>query len=115
LRSRGISIALDDFGNGYSSLTHLRQLLFDRIKIDRSFVAEVTTRPECAAIVTAVIALGNTLGVSITAEGVETRDQLNILRAAGCTEVQGYFFSRPIPGAHILEQLSARKAKVAAA
>lgn len=115
LRSRGISIALDDFGTGYSSLTHLRQLLFDRIKIDRSFVAEVTTRAECAAIVTAVIALGSTLGVSITAEGVETRDQLNILRAAGCTEVQGFFFSRPIPGEKLLERLSESKAKVAAA
>jgi diguanylate cyclase (GGDEF)-like protein len=115
LRSRGISIALDDFGTGYSSLTHLRQLLFDRIKIDRSFVAEVTTRAECAAIVSTVIALGNSLGVAITAEGVETRDQLNILRAAGCTEVQGYFFSRPIPGAEILERLSASRAKVVAA
>jgi predicted signal transduction protein with EAL and GGDEF domain len=115
LRGRGISIALDDFGTGYSSLTHLRQLLFDRIKIDRSFVAEVTTRAECAAIVTAVIALGSTLGVSITAEGVETRDQLNILRAAGCTDVQGYFFSRPIPAEKLLERLSASKAKVAAA
>jgi predicted signal transduction protein with EAL and GGDEF domain len=115
LRSRGISIALDDFGTGYSSLTHLQQLLFDRIKIDRSFVAEVTTRAECAAIVTAVIALGNTLGVSITAEGVETHDQLAILRTAGCTEVQGYFFSRPVPGAEILERLTACNAKVAAA
>jgi diguanylate cyclase (GGDEF)-like protein len=115
LRSRGISIALDDFGTGYSSLTHLQQLLFDRIKIDRSFVAEMATRPECAAIVSAVIALGNTLGVSVTAEGVETRDQLNILRAAGCTEVQGYFFSRPIPGAEILELLAAADSRGAAA
>jgi predicted signal transduction protein with EAL and GGDEF domain len=73
LRSQGISIALDDFGTGYSSLTHLRQLLFDRIKIDKSFVAELTTRAESAAIVSAVIALGNSLGVGVTAEGVETR------------------------------------------
>jgi diguanylate cyclase (GGDEF)-like protein len=115
LRSRGISVALDDFGTGYSSLTHLRQLLFDRIKIDKSFVAEVTTRAECAAIVSAVIALGNSLGVCITAEGVETDDQLTILRAAGCTEVQGYLFSRPISGAKILERLSARNTNVAAA
>jgi EAL domain-containing protein (putative c-di-GMP-specific phosphodiesterase class I) len=115
LRECGIGIALDDFGTGYSSLTHLRQLLFDRIKIDRSFVAEVTTREECAAIVTAVIALGNTLGVSITAEGVETSEQLGVLRNAGCTEVQGYFFSKPIPGAEIAGRLAASNAKVAAA
>jgi diguanylate cyclase (GGDEF)-like protein len=115
LRSRGISVALDDFGTGYSSLTHLRQLLFDRIKIDKSFVAEVTTREECAAIVSAVIALGNSLGVRITAEGVETEDQLTILRAAGCAEVQGYLFSRPISGAMILEHVSTRNNNVTAA
>jgi diguanylate cyclase (GGDEF)-like protein len=115
LRSQGISVALDDFGTGYSSLTHLRQLLFDRIKIDKSFVAELTTRAESAAIVSAVIALGNCLGVGVTAEGVETRDQLAILRAAGCTEVQGYLLSRPVSGAKILERLSAGNADVAAA
>jgi diguanylate cyclase (GGDEF)-like protein len=115
LRSRGVSIALDDFGTGSSSLTHLRELLFDRIKIDRSFVAEITTRAECAAIVSAVIALGKTLGVSITAEGVETENQLDILRAAGCTEVQGYILSRPMPGVEILDRLLARDAKVIAA
>jgi EAL domain-containing protein (putative c-di-GMP-specific phosphodiesterase class I) len=97
LRSQGISIALDDFGTGYSSLTHLRQLLFDRIKIDKSFVAELTTRAESAAIVSAVIALGNCLGVGVTAEGVETHDQLDLLRAAGCVEVQGYYLARPMP------------------
>jgi EAL domain-containing protein (putative c-di-GMP-specific phosphodiesterase class I) len=115
LRHNGISVALDDFGTGYSSLTHLRQLLFDRIKIDRSFVAEVTTRGECAAIVSAVIALGESLGVSVTAEGVETHDQLAILRATGCTEVQGYLFGRPISGAAILDRLSEVNANVAAA
>jgi len=115
LRGVGISIALDDFGTGYSSLTHLRQLLFNRIKIDRSFVAEITTRPECAAIVCAMIALGKSLGVSITAEGVETHDQLAILRTAGCVEVQGYFFSRPLPGAEILARLATNGAEVIAA
>jgi predicted signal transduction protein with EAL and GGDEF domain len=115
LRSRGISIALDDFGTGYSSLTHLRQLLFDRIKIDQSFVAELTTRPESAAIVSSVIALGNNLGVSITAEGVETHDQLVLLRAAGCTEVQGYYLARPMPLAEVLERLSLREHIIVAA
>ena len=106
LRNRGVSIALDDFGTGYSSLTHLRQLLINRIKIDQSFVAEMTTRPECASIVSAVITLGKSLGLGITAEGVETHDQLVILRAAGCTEAQGYLFSRPKPAAEILGILS---------
>jgi EAL domain-containing protein (putative c-di-GMP-specific phosphodiesterase class I) len=114
-RSRGISVALDDFGTGYSSLTHLRQLLFDRIKIDKSFVAEVTTRTECAAIVSAVITLGNSLGVSITAEGVETHDQLATLGASGCTEVQGYFFCRPTPAAEILERMIENGLEVIAA
>jgi diguanylate cyclase (GGDEF)-like protein len=115
MRDHGIRVALDDFGTGYSSLTHLRQLLIDRIKIDRSFVAEITTRADCAAIVSAVIALGNSLGVAITAEGVETRDQLVILRAAGCTEAQGYLFSRPKPAAEILKILQSDGADVIAA
>jgi predicted signal transduction protein with EAL and GGDEF domain len=115
LRGHGISIALDDFGTGYSSLTHLRQLLFNRIKIDKSFIAEITTRADCMAIVSAVISLGYSLGVSITAEGVETPDQLAMLRAAGCTEVQGYVFSQPRPGAEILERLWASTAEVVAA
>ena len=115
LRGHGISIALDDFGTGYSSLTHLRQLLFNRIKIDKSFIAEITTRADCMAIVSAVISLGYSLGVSITAEGVETPDQLAMLRAAGCTEVQGYVFSQPRPGAEILERLWAGTAEVVAA
>jgi predicted signal transduction protein with EAL and GGDEF domain len=115
LRSLGISIALDDFGTGYSSLTHLQELLFDRIKIDKSFVAQVTTRPECAAIVSAVIALGSSLGVGVTAEGVETHDQLAILRIAGCVEVQGYFLSRPMPLSELSDRLCARAIEVVAA
>lgn len=115
LRAKRISIALDDFGTGYSSLTHLCQLLFNRIKIDKSFVAEMTTRTDCAAIVSAVIALGRSLRVSITAEGVETQDQLTVLQAAGSTEAQGYLFSRPRPGAEMLELLSASAAKAIAA
>jgi diguanylate cyclase (GGDEF)-like protein len=114
LRQLGVGIALDDFGTGYSSLTHLSQLLFDRIKIDKSFVAEIITRSECQAIVSAVIALGKNLGVAITAEGVETQDQLDVLRGAGCVEVQGYFFSRPIPGTEIAARLVANKDVIAA-
>jgi diguanylate cyclase (GGDEF)-like protein len=107
LRDHGISIALDDFGTGYSSLTYLRQFPFDRIKIDQTFVAEMTTRADCAAIVVAVAGLGRSLGVDITAEGIETRDQLLMLRAAGCTEGQGYLISRPKPAAAIVEMLTA--------
>jgi diguanylate cyclase (GGDEF)-like protein len=106
LRDYGINIALDDFGTGYSSLTHLRQLLFNRIKIDKSFVAEISRRSDCAAIVAAVIFLGKSLGLSITAEGVETDEQLVILRAAGCTDAQGYLFSPPRPATEILQIMS---------
>lgn len=105
-RNLNIGVALDDFGTGYSSLTHLRRLPITRIKIDKSFVAEITTRVDSAAIVCALITLGRTLDVSITAEGVETREQLVILRAAGCTEAQGYLFSKPKPAEEILAMIS---------
>ena len=107
LRDHGISIALDDFGTGYSSLTYLRQFPFDRIKIDQTFVAEMTTRTDCAAIVMAVAGLGRSLGVDITAEGIELHDQLMMLRAAGCTDGQGYLICRPKPANCIAEILSA--------
>jgi diguanylate cyclase (GGDEF)-like protein len=95
LHNQHISIALDDFGTGYSSLTYLRHYPIDRIKIDRAFVAEMATSPNCAAIIAAIVSLGRSLGVDITAEGIETHDQFVMLRAAGCTEGQGYLFSRP--------------------
>jgi diguanylate cyclase (GGDEF)-like protein/PAS domain S-box-containing protein len=108
LRELGVRIALDDFGTGYSSLTYLRQFPFDRIKIDKGFVAEITTRQDCAAIVSAVAGLGRNLGISITAEGIETRDQLVMVRAAGCTEAQGFLFGRPAPAADIVHLLATR-------
>jgi EAL domain-containing protein (putative c-di-GMP-specific phosphodiesterase class I) len=95
LRALGIRISLDDFGIGYSSLSYLRTFPFDRIKIDQSFVRGLLDRRDCAAIVTAVIGLGSALGMSTTAEGVETEEQFQQLQAEGCTEVQGYLFSRP--------------------
>ena len=107
LRDHGISIALDDFGTGYSSLTYLRQFPFDRIKIDQTFVTEMTTRADCAAIVMAVAGLGRSLGVDITAEGIELEDQLIMLQAAGCTHGQGYLICRPTPPNGIAEILSA--------
>jgi diguanylate cyclase (GGDEF)-like protein len=107
LRGHGIAVALDDFGTGYSSLTYLRQFPFDRIKIDQTFVAEMTTRSDCAAIVMAVAGLGRSLGVDITAEGIELPEQLMMLRAAGCTDGQGYLICRPKPADDIAAIVSA--------
>lgn len=97
LRSHGIKIALDDFGTGYSSLSHLVQFSIDRIKIDRSFVKLLGTRADGAAIVSAVVALSHSLGLATTAEGVETVWQRDFLVAAGCSDLQGFLFSRPSP------------------
>jgi len=105
LREQGVRVALDDFGTGYSSLTYLRQFPFDRIKIDKAFVGEMTTRPDCAAIVSAVAGLGRSLSIDITAEGIETRDQLIMVRASGCTEAQGYLFGKPVPAANLARKL----------
>ncbi|AMN38688.1 bifunctional diguanylate cyclase/phosphodiesterase [Rhodoplanes sp. Z2-YC6860] len=95
LRELGIAIVLDDFGTGYSSLSYLLSFPFDKIKIDRKFVAELPRRNDCAAIVGAVSGLARSLDVVTTAEGVETTEQLMLLRAAGCTLAQGYLFGRP--------------------
>jgi len=94
---------MDDFGTGYSSLSYLRSFPFDKIKIDRSFVRELVERPDCVAIIRAVAGLGASLGIATTAEGVETLEQLDRLRREGCTEVQGFLFSRPRPASEIGE------------
>lgn len=96
LKALGIRIALDDFGTGYASLSYLRSFPFDKIKIDRSFVADMEYRAEAAAIVRAVANLGTSLGMTTTAEGIETQAQLDRLRAYGCTQVQGFLLSRPL-------------------
>jgi EAL domain-containing protein (putative c-di-GMP-specific phosphodiesterase class I) len=96
LRSFGVRISLDDFGTGYSSLSHLQRFAFDKIKIDRSFVQRVARDPDCRAIIRAVAGLGASLGIRITAEGVETAEQLAQLRADGCSGVQGYLTGRPL-------------------
>jgi diguanylate cyclase (GGDEF)-like protein len=95
LHALGLRIALDDFGTGYSSLSYLRTFPFDKIKIDQSFVREMATRLDCAAIVSSIVSLANKLNITTTAEGIETIDQLNLIRATGCTEAQGYLFSVP--------------------
>jgi diguanylate cyclase (GGDEF)-like protein/PAS domain S-box-containing protein len=106
LRGAGIQISLDDFGTGYSSLSYLRSFTFDKIKIDASFVHELTSRDDSIAIVRAVTGLARSLGITSTAEGVETNEQLAILRAEGCNEVQGYLFNRPRPAAEVESMLN---------
>jgi predicted signal transduction protein with EAL and GGDEF domain len=93
----GVRIALDDFGTGYSSLSFLRTLPFTRVKIDRSFIKDIATKHESKAIVRAVAEMCNTMGVSVTAEGVETEQQASILRKETSMEIQGYWISRPRP------------------
>jgi EAL domain-containing protein (putative c-di-GMP-specific phosphodiesterase class I) len=101
IRKLGAAIALDDFGTGYSSMTYLQMFPFDRIKIDQSFIQNMTHRPADAAIVCAIVGLGRSLDIPTIAEGVETLDQLIALRAAGCNLAQGYLFSRPRPMAEV--------------
>jgi diguanylate cyclase (GGDEF)-like protein len=96
LHALGASISMDDFGTGYSSLSYLRSFPFDKIKIDQSFVRDLSKRTDSQAIIRAVVAMGRSLGMTTTAEGVETADQLDRLRREGCTEAQGYLFSKPI-------------------
>jgi diguanylate cyclase (GGDEF)-like protein len=97
LRELGVRIAMDDFGTGYSSLRYLQSFPFDKIKIDRGFIKNLGKKSVCSAIVRAVAGLGAELGMTITAEGVETLEQFRLVRDHGCTEIQGYFFGRPCP------------------
>jgi diguanylate cyclase (GGDEF)-like protein len=112
LRALGVRIALDDFGTGYSSLSYLRSFPFDKIKIDRSFIKDLGEENDCSAIVRAVASLGIALGMTTTAEGVETAEQLRQVRAQGCIEVQGYYFGRPCPVGELCDLLKAREALV---
>ena len=97
LRAFGVSISMDDFGTGYSSLSYLRRFPFDKIKIDQSFIRNLGEPGDCIAIVRAVVGLGASLGMRVTAEGVETEEQFKLLRHEGCHQVQGYLFSKPMP------------------
>ncbi|WP_373229169.1 putative bifunctional diguanylate cyclase/phosphodiesterase [Cohnella sp.] len=96
LKKSGLSIALDDFGTGYSSLSYLRSFPLDVLKIDRGFVKDVTSNPDNAAIVTAIITLAHNLGLKVICEGVETKEQLEFLKDRACDEIQGYYYSRPV-------------------
>jgi EAL domain-containing protein (putative c-di-GMP-specific phosphodiesterase class I)/ActR/RegA family two-component response regulator len=104
LKELGVCMTMDDFGTGYSSLSYLRQFPFDKIKIDQSFIRNITSDPDNAAIARAMIALAHSLRLRVIAEGIETDGQLNYLLSHGCDEMQGFYFSRPMP-AQQLEQM----------
>ena len=106
LRALGVRLALDDFGSGYSNLSYLQQLPFDKLKIDRSFVTSLGKSANGGVIIQAVVALGRALGMDVVVEGVETEEQRVLLRLAGCNEMQGYLFARPGPAADIGPLLS---------
>ena len=93
----GLHLSIDDFGTGYSALSYLRRLPIDGLKIDQSFIREVTTNPPDAAITTSIILMGKSLKLRVVAEGVESQSQLTLLSVLECDEAQGYFFSRPVP------------------
>ena len=114
LRRLGVRISLDDFGTGYSSLSYLRSFPFDKIKIDRSFVSEIATGKDSLAIIRAVTGLGKSLGITTTAEGVETEAQLDLLSREGCSQAQGYLISKPRPIAEV-EHLLIHSRQVAVA
>ncbi|HEX5126644.1 MAG TPA: EAL domain-containing protein [Rhodocyclaceae bacterium] len=115
MRDLGVHISMDDFGTGYSSLSYLRSFPFDKIKIDRSFVQGLEKNKDAIAIIHAVSELGTSLGMTTTVEGIETKEQLELVRAEGCTEVQGYLFSKPLRTGDIPRFLSMFEGKNRAA
>jgi EAL domain-containing protein (putative c-di-GMP-specific phosphodiesterase class I) len=113
LRALGVRISMDDFGTGYSSLSYLRSFPFDKIKIDRSFVHGLQKQADSQAIVRAIVSLGSSLGITITAEGVEDESDLACLKAEGCNEGQGFLFAKAQPQHEVLRLLAKAQKRVA--
>jgi EAL domain-containing protein (putative c-di-GMP-specific phosphodiesterase class I) len=103
LSRMGVLVSVDDFGTGYSSMSYLRSFPIDKLKIDRSFIADLTTRADDASIVRAIVSLAHGLRLKVVAEGVETLEQLKFLQSVGCDQYQGYHFSEPLPAAEFAE------------
>ena len=111
LKNLGLSISLDDFGTGYSSLSYLRRFPIDELKIDKSFINDIHTNPDDAAIASAIIAMGLSLGLSVVAEGVETLEQISALKGMRCSQVQGYYFSKPLDAATFEQFINDKQVK----
>ena len=106
IKKMGVRLAIDDFGTGYSSLGQLKNFPIDTLKVDRSFIRDIATNAEDKAITEAIIAMGKTLSLTVVAEGVETMEQEAFLREHACTEMQGYYFSRPVPAGEFADLLA---------
>ncbi|HEY2630078.1 MAG TPA: EAL domain-containing protein, partial [Usitatibacter sp.] len=113
LAELGVGIAIDDFGTGYSGLAYLKRLPIDTVKIDQSFVRDLTIDPDDAAIVTAIVAMSRSLDVEVVAEGIETEEQLEELKRLGCQRGQGYLLARPMTAAQVVRFLSRAAEKTA--
>ena len=108
LKELGVHLSIDDFGTGYSSLSYLKRFPVDSVKIDRSFVDGLGTDRHNTALVTAILALADALGLSVTAEGIETYEQLRLLKQLGCGRAQGFYLAKPMPAASVTQLLMRR-------